>query len=212
VRDDGDKLQVSREATREGLQQALRLAMERYGNRITVNGTAEFKAQIIRAAVDSQLPITFADPALESRRQALLKKENTHDRPEARPRTNWTRHWPRWIKTRCRRQRYPIRHRRPSRRARGPGGGTAGAAGQHRKPDIGRIGRVPPPQSQHRLRTLSQLGVVRIAGGSEVLLPRDVPRHVEQQGTQPDNQLRRGYFWARIRSRLAPPGLAGGNG
>ena len=38
-------------------------------------------------------------------------------------------------------------------------------------------------QGQHRLRTLSELGVVRIAGGSEVLLPRDVPRHVEQQGT-----------------------------
>src|SRR5699024_1814461 len=31
VRDDGDKLQISREASREGLQQALRLAMERYG-------------------------------------------------------------------------------------------------------------------------------------------------------------------------------------
>ena len=72
VRDDGDRLQVSREATREGLQEALRLAMQRYGNRITVNGTVEFKAQMIRAAVDSQLPITFTDPALESRRQALL--------------------------------------------------------------------------------------------------------------------------------------------
>jgi len=82
VRDDGDKLQVSREATHEGLQEALRLAMERYGNRITVNGTMQFQAQIIRAAVDSQLPITFADPALESRRLALLKKENTHERPD----------------------------------------------------------------------------------------------------------------------------------
>jgi len=49
VRDDGERLQVSREASREGLQEALRLAMERYGNRITVNGTTEFKAQIIRA-------------------------------------------------------------------------------------------------------------------------------------------------------------------
>jgi hypothetical protein len=90
VRDDGDRLQVSREATREGLQEALRLAMQRYGNRITVNGTVEFKAQMIRAAVDSQLPITFTDPALESRRQALLNKENTHERterPEHRGRT-----------------------------------------------------------------------------------------------------------------------------
>lgn len=73
VRDDGNKLQVSTGADRTGVQEALRLAAERYGDRITVNGTTEFKAQAIRAAVDSKLPITFADPALESRRQALLQ-------------------------------------------------------------------------------------------------------------------------------------------
>lgn len=201
VRDDGDRLQVSRETTREGLQEALRLALQRYGNRISVKGTVAFKAKIIRAAVDSQLPITFADPALESRRQALLNKENTHERTER-----------------------PAEHRgRVGRGAGGPGQWTAAdqhttgaaavpraddgrpAAGRgdradaglhtanvHRKPDLGRLGQKPPPQSQHRLRTLSELGVVRIAGGSEVLLPRDVPRHVEQQGTQPDHALRRG--------------------
>ena len=214
VRDDGDKLQVSREATREGLQEALRLAMEHYGSRITVNGTTQFQAQIIRAAVDSQLPITFADPALESRRLALLKKENTHERTE-------------------RADQRPAEHR--GRAGRGPGGpgqrtathddvarpsavaragfGRAGKAGVHpgtvhRKPDVGRIGRVPPPQSQHRLRTLSQLGVVRIAGGSEVLLPRDVPRHLEQQGTQPDHQLRRGISRPGTRVAATPAGVA----
>ena len=41
----GKLLSLTREATREGLQQALRLAMERYGSSITVNGTTEFKAQ-----------------------------------------------------------------------------------------------------------------------------------------------------------------------
>ena len=189
VRDDGDRLQVSREATREGLQAALRLAQQRYGNRITVNGTVEFKAQIIRAAVESQLPITFADSALESRRQALLNKESSHERTE-RPQyrggagcgAGGT-------------------GQRPAadQQATGAAAGRSGhadaglhAAPVHRKPDIGRPGRKPPPQGQHRLRTLSELGVVRIAGGSEVLLPRDVPRHVEQQGTPPDHALRRG--------------------
>ncbi|EOV4287852.1 TraI/MobA(P) family conjugative relaxase [Escherichia coli] len=210
VRDDGDKLQVSREATQEGLQEALRLAMQRYGNRITVNGSVEFKARIIRAAADSQLPITFADPALESRRQALLTKENTHDRPER-----------------------PAEHRgRAGRGAGSPGQRAASdqhatgtpavaragderrsAAGIHagavnRKPDVGRIGRVPPPQSQHRLRALSELGVVRIAGGTEVLLPRDVSRHLEQQGTQSNNALRRGVSWAGAGLDKASPGLA----
>lgn len=190
VRDDGDKLQVSREATREGLQEALRVAMERYGNRITVNGTTEFKAQIIRAAVDSQLPITFADPALESRRQALLKKENTHDRPQ---------------KDRGRAGRgtgrvgsRPVAENNSARSSINDDRGGSDPAGrihavkQYRKPNIGSIGRVPPPQSQNRLRALSKLGVVRIDSGSEVLLPRDVPGHMEQQGTQPDNALRRG--------------------
>ena len=73
VRDDGDKLQVSTGADRAGVREALRLAAERYGDCITVNGTTEFKAQAIRAAVDGRLPISFADPALESRRQALLQ-------------------------------------------------------------------------------------------------------------------------------------------
>ncbi|MFC4620740.1 TraI/MobA(P) family conjugative relaxase [Comamonas nitrativorans] len=73
VRDDGDRLQVSTGIDRAGVQEALRLAAERYGSRITVNGTTEFKAQAIRAAVDGKLPITFADPALEKRRLALLQ-------------------------------------------------------------------------------------------------------------------------------------------
>jgi hypothetical protein len=185
VRDDGDKLQVSREATREGLQVALRLAMERYGNRITVNGTAEFKAQIVRAAVDSQLPITFADPGLERRRQELLTKENTHDRSD-RGRSDRRGTGRAGSGT-------PTDQHAARSSSRVVGGGS-GAAASHdqRKPDVGRPGRVPPPQSQHRLRTLSQLGVVRIAGGSEVLLPRDVPRNVEQQGTPTNHELRRG--------------------
>lgn len=69
VRDDGDRLQVSRDTTQEGVQQALRLAVERYGDRIRVDGTVEFKARVIRAAVDLRLPLTFDDPALERLRQ-----------------------------------------------------------------------------------------------------------------------------------------------
>jgi len=75
VRDDGARLQVSREATREGTQAALRLAMEKYGERITVTGSAEFKAAVILAAVDARLPITFADAGLERRRLALIDEQ-----------------------------------------------------------------------------------------------------------------------------------------
>lgn len=182
VRDDGDKLQVSREANREGLQAALRLAMERYGERITVNGTAEFKAHIVKASVDSRLPIIFADPGLERRRQDLLTKEKANERNEPQP-------------DRGRIDRL------------GAGRSGSRVVGKARadwsvdrqdsivgKPDIGRIGRVPPPHGRHRLRTLSKLGLVRIAGGSEVLLPSDVSDHLEQYGAESDNALRRNVF------------------
>lgn len=81
VRDDGDRLQVSRTANRDGVVAALRLAMERYGERITVTGSTEFKASVIRAAADTQLPISFTDPALESRRQAEATKAQAKRRP-----------------------------------------------------------------------------------------------------------------------------------
>jgi hypothetical protein len=59
------------------------------------------------------------------------------------------------------------------------------------KPNIGRVGRVPPPFARGRLRSLSELGVVRFAERGEVLLPSDVSRNVEHQRAEPDNALRR---------------------
>ncbi|MCG7929940.1 MAG: relaxase/mobilization nuclease domain-containing protein [Candidatus Thiodiazotropha lotti] len=73
VRDDGDKLQLSHQVTGEAVEAALRVAVDRYGNRITVNGSPEFKARVIQSAALSQLPITFTDPRLEQRRQAMLR-------------------------------------------------------------------------------------------------------------------------------------------
>ena len=76
VRDDGDKLQVSRKATRESLRDALDLSIARYGNCITINGTNTFKEQIVKTAVAFKLPLIFADPTLENQRQQLLIKES----------------------------------------------------------------------------------------------------------------------------------------
>lgn len=85
VRDDGEHLAVSREVDRAGVQAALRMAMERYGERITVNGSVEFKAAAIRAAVDARLPIVFTDPILESRRQVEATKAQARSRPGVSP-------------------------------------------------------------------------------------------------------------------------------
>ncbi len=192
IRDDGDKLQVSRGATQDGLAAALRMAMARYGNRITVKGSAEFKESIAHAAATAKLPITFDDAALEQRRQTLLNattaKENRHD---ASARTD------RGRADRGRTSRSGSNATQPT--GAGRRVGSAAASRITRKPDVGRVGRQPPPAAQNRLRSLSQLGLVRIASGGEVLLPGHVSDHLEHPGTQPDDRLRRG---------LARPGVA----
>lgn len=68
-----------------------------------------------------------------------------------------------------------------------------------------RPGKKPPPQSQNRLRPLSTLGVVRIAGGAEVLVPRAAaaPPLAQPPALQPDPLIRR-----PITQPSAPPGAA----
>ena len=201
VRDDGDRLKVSREANQDGMQAALRMAMDRYGDRIKVGGTPAFKEQIVQAAAASKLPITFDDAALERRRQQLLTqettKENNHDSTERRrtPGSSLSRSGPAIAAT-------PGAARTGQPRA---DTATAKRTTQRGKPNVGSVGRKPPPASQNRLRRLSQLGVVQFASGGEVLLPRDVPRDVEQQGAKPVDGLRRDIFRA---GRLSPQSVA----
>jgi Relaxase/Mobilisation nuclease domain/Large polyvalent protein-associated domain 7 len=71
IRDDGAKLAVSRGATEAGLEVAVRMALQRYGSRLTVNGSDEFKAQIVNVAAKERLTVTFANAALERRRRVL---------------------------------------------------------------------------------------------------------------------------------------------
>lgn len=71
IRDDGDRLQVSRDADLAAVRAALHMARDRYGEQISVTGSAAFKAAVIKAAVDERMSITFADPVLERQRLAL---------------------------------------------------------------------------------------------------------------------------------------------
>lgn len=192
VRDDGNKLNVSRGANQDGLQAALRMAMARFGERITVNGTAAFKEQIAQSAAAAKFPIIFDDPVIERRRQALLQtitaKEATYE--HAPPRIDKGR----TDRASNGRSRYAatggVYKFRATGRATIPTGGCAD------KPNVSGIGRKPPPQSQNRLRSLSELSVVQLAGRSEVLLPSDVFGDLEQQGSEPDNGVRRDIFRA----------------
>jgi len=72
IRDNGELLQVAKGASQEGLEAVLRVALHRYGENLTVNGSAGFKEQILMAAVAARLEIRFDDPEIEKRRVALM--------------------------------------------------------------------------------------------------------------------------------------------
>ena len=177
IRDDGERLKVGRGVTQANLQTVLMMAMERYGQHIKVNGSADFKEQVVQAAASANLPIMFDDAELARRHQAILQSNTTQEHGH---------------------------EQKPTSGNRGgfDRGGNGGAnpplpepcqsdSHSFNKPDLGRVGSRPPPESQNRLRGLSELGVVHLAHRGEVLLPGDVPGHLEQQGTQPDNRMRR---------------------
>ena len=190
IRDDGHKLKITRGATQAGLLLALDMAVSRYGSCLHVDGSAAFQDQVIQAAAAAHLAVTFDDAVLERRRQDLLRAGGTKENQDEQARQ-------------------PRRGGQPgegaARRAAGAGAGVAGARaattagragagprrGSHSQSDPGGVGGHPPPAARNRLRKLSQLGMVRIGSGTEVLLPRDVPGHVEQQGAAADQRVRR---------------------
>lgn len=167
IRDDGQKFQVSCETT-NAVEQALRMAIQQHGPRISVTGSPGFKARVIHAAVRRRLPITLTDAGLERRRQ-LLSEENHERRTDRRP----------------------VDRRGPDRAGRG-------AAHSGRSPDRGAAERYiaggrgePPTAAKNRLRRLSECDVVRFPRRSQMLLQDNVSGDLEHQRTKPDHQLRR---------------------
>jgi hypothetical protein len=173
VRDDGQQLQVSRAADQDAVQAALKLARQRYGDRITVSGSQQFRAAVVRAAVELALPVTFTDPGLERQRQALMRKEPLRGTDERRG---------------------PDQRDdgRPARAARS--GTDAAGTARHahgRKPNPGGAPKGAPPRSRHRVPDLPERDVAGQRAGRELLLPGDVRHGVEQQGAQAPDALRR---------------------
>ena len=86
VRDDGSRLQVSREVTNEGIDAALRLALQKYGSTIAVSGSDEFQDRVVQVAAHARLTIRFDDPTLEQQRQRYARdsqRPSTAETPSA---------------------------------------------------------------------------------------------------------------------------------
>lgn len=200
IRDDGNALQVSRGSSQVGLEAVLRMAMHRYGQNISVNGTAEFKEKIARVAATSKLNITFDDAALEARRQALVRsisKESGNDRRKSDRSAD--------------ERRRPVSSNaagsREQRGGRAERTGVRRGPGQTNQPGIRGFGATKPPtMPRNSLRELPELGVVRVSERSEVLLPRDVPHNVQHKGTEHAGSVRRSISGARGRIEPSPRG------
>ncbi|MBA2709018.1 MAG: relaxase/mobilization nuclease domain-containing protein [Tatlockia sp.] len=191
IRDDGKLIKITRGSSKEGIAAALNMAIQRYGRCISVKGAQEFKEQIVQVTASMKLDITFDEPSLELRRQQiinnLLIKETNHEpshqrtlKPRGTIRGNYEVFGTERTGDSRARETRDNPHGRPS------------------KPDLGRIGQHPPPASKNRLRDLSELGVVHIASGGEMLLQSHVFSDLEQQGTQSDNGLRRNVSRAGV--------------
>src|SRR5690606_28870213 len=82
VRDDGQRLMVPGNTSQDALLDVLRFAVQKYGNKLAINGTDAFRNQIVQAAVAAAaagLDITFDDARLEQHRQALIKPKISND-------------------------------------------------------------------------------------------------------------------------------------
>jgi hypothetical protein len=185
IRDDGELINMSRGSSEEGIAAALHMAMNRYGECITVKGSDAFKEQVVNVAAQLKLNLRFDNEQLELQRQHLIKnpiaKEKNHES----------------------RRQSDLNGRGANRGSNenvgsisiiNPNGRTIrGRAVPRRtsKPHLGRIGQQPPPESKNRLRGLSQLGMVQLSNRSEVLLSSHVSGHLEHQRTQSDDGLRR---------------------
>jgi hypothetical protein len=204
VRDDGTKLQVSHRADQGALLVALRMASERYGDCIRVNGSAAFREQVAQVAAAANLAITFDDEALERRRQQLThpltNKEHVHDND---PRIG--RH----------RDRTGIgtagRAAAASRAADAAGRGIQREPGHAGRPEshARNAGHEAAPAAGNSVRGLPALGVVHLPERGEVLLPGHVPDRVEHQGAEPDHRVRRDIHRAgRLGEGVAWPASA----
>lgn len=199
VRDDGNKISVSRETNHQAIYAALKATAERYGTKITVTGSDEFREKLITVAAVSRLQITFSDPVLETKRQEKIKELLNGRTRESDEQRRLDRSSVGGAGSAVANDNRARTDERGERTGRG-GRTTTGAAGLERssiQSNVGRIGRVPPPDRKNRLRKLSSCGMVRIASRSEVLLQSHVPSNMEQSRAAAADAMRRSISRAR---------------
>ncbi|MGK4306571.1 TraI/MobA(P) family conjugative relaxase [Shewanella xiamenensis] len=173
IRDDGQQLKIARNITAEGVIAALKMAQERFGNTITINGTDEFKTLAVKAAVVGNVRVTFSDPELEKlKHNLLLGKQNA----EIKRRIITGRGFDR--------SSYGADGRRTANRNEFRPGDEFGYRDRpEQKPDIGAFGARsarPPTTGYNSVRSMSSIDVASYLKPSAVLLPGDARNNMDK--------------------------------
>ncbi len=185
VREHTNRLQLPVDATDFTILTAIDMALEKGGS-ISLSGGADFKAKVIKLSAYFNRKIRLKNNHFQSLKNKL-EEEINHGR-----RT-------RVVEPRGRVGGGSIKgsgQRGSSGRVQGGYGRdpvqreNANSSSNTSKPNIGRIGAAPPPESRNRLRDLSELGLVYFTERSEVLLPSNVSRDMEQQKPEPTHRMR----------------------
>ena len=76
IRDGGNRLVIMAGAAKEKISGILQEAKIKYGEKLTINGSDDFREKVVQVAVDTNLDVTFDDEALEQRRLDLINHRN----------------------------------------------------------------------------------------------------------------------------------------
>lgn len=76
-RDDGNRLQLSKEAGDAVIAKALSVAASRHGSTLNIDGDSSFKTKVAQVAARLSLAVTFDDPKLEQLRRTLAAGDSS---------------------------------------------------------------------------------------------------------------------------------------
>ncbi len=78
IRDGGNKLVIFGNVAKDKIVEALKEAIKKFGNKLTINGTDSFREKVVQVVVAKNLDVTFDDEALEKRRQDIQNDKKSH--------------------------------------------------------------------------------------------------------------------------------------
>jgi hypothetical protein len=176
IRNTGKEIKITKGGSIAALKKAIEMAQKNYGTCIQVNGSTLFKKIIIQLTVQNNIPITFADPEMESQ-QMESQRQKINSQLEKQYEQS---------------RRYRFNDGRRTARSKKVTGTAFGKGNSPRtKPNPISTRQDPPAEGQNSLRDMSQLDMVQLTGRGKVLLPADAHDQLERQRLQSDNHVRR---------------------